>query len=244
MLHRALSLAGNSRSGYDWPVDIRRRSAPAIVDPRNEPSYTLSEAARHLRLAPGTLRSWVVGRPYPAGGGTRTFAPLIRPAQKDPLVLSFWDSGRSPRPARAPDRPWRSGEGSACGNPVHRSGVEDRQAAAPGRPADASRPRAAGALRPTHRSAASGQLAMRKVLEAHLRRVDWDADRLQFRLFRSSIQLGRRREREVRQRSSSAFGRAFAERAGVSTDSFARPTGCGRGRGGSGGGLRPHARSD
>ena len=33
-------------------------------DIRNQPAYTLAEAARYLKVAPATLRSWVVGRSY------------------------------------------------------------------------------------------------------------------------------------------------------------------------------------
>ena len=60
-------------------------------DARNEPAYPLAEAARYLKVAPATLRSWVAGRPYPTGRGVRQFPPLIRPAGRTPPVLSFWN---------------------------------------------------------------------------------------------------------------------------------------------------------
>ena len=58
---------------------------------RNQPAYTLAEAARYIKLPPATLRSWVVGRPYPKAGGVKHFQPLIRPAAGTPPVLSFYN---------------------------------------------------------------------------------------------------------------------------------------------------------
>jgi len=83
------ALVAGRRLEYD--VQPRRKRATADINPRSQAAYTLTEAAHHLRLSPGTLRSWVVGRPYPTTLGPRTFAALIRPASKQPLMLSFWD---------------------------------------------------------------------------------------------------------------------------------------------------------
>lgn len=59
-------------------------------DVRNQAAYTIAEAARYLKLPAATLRSWVVGRAYPIGKERRTlFQPLIRSAQKHPPLLSF-----------------------------------------------------------------------------------------------------------------------------------------------------------
>lgn len=210
-------------------MDVRRRSAPATVDPRSQPSYTLSEAARHLRLAPGTLRSWVVGRPYPAGGGTRTSAPLIRPAQKDPLVLSFWDLVeahvlRALRtdhgvPVKALRAALRYAETELTIDKLLLR--EDLLTQAGhvlleryGQLIDLS---------------ASGQLAMRRVLEAHLRRVEWDADRLPFRLFPFVYPDGAESERAIAIDPRVAFGRPVVRRAGVSTETIARRLDAGEG---------------
>lgn len=64
-------------------------SASRPNDRRDLPAYPLTEAARYVRLAPATLRSWVVGRPYDTRAGKGFFRPLIRPADKGALVLSF-----------------------------------------------------------------------------------------------------------------------------------------------------------
>jgi uncharacterized protein (DUF433 family) len=56
-------------------------------DPRDVPTYRVSEAARYLRIPVGTVRSWVAGRRYPTGQGNQYFAPLI--PLGDSLLLSF-----------------------------------------------------------------------------------------------------------------------------------------------------------
>jgi len=58
-------------------------------DPRDLPAYSVAEAARYLRLAPATLRFWVIGRPYPRGGTVAFFEPLIRLPQSLGNFLSF-----------------------------------------------------------------------------------------------------------------------------------------------------------
>jgi uncharacterized protein (DUF433 family) len=58
-------------------------------DPRDLPAYLIGEAAHYLRLPGATVRSWVVGRRYPAGDGSRFSKPLIDVADPDELLLSF-----------------------------------------------------------------------------------------------------------------------------------------------------------
>lgn len=53
------------------------------------PAYSVSEAARYLRLPAATLRSWVLGRPYATGAGLRQSAPLLKLAHREPPTLSF-----------------------------------------------------------------------------------------------------------------------------------------------------------
>jgi uncharacterized protein (DUF433 family) len=50
-------------------------------DPRNTPSYRLSEAAHYLRIPKATLRSWLVGQ--------GSFKPVIAIADRQKLRLSF-----------------------------------------------------------------------------------------------------------------------------------------------------------
>lgn len=62
---------------------------PDRPDIRSQPAYTLAEAARYLKVAPATLRAWIVGRDYPKAGGTVHSKALIRPARHPPPTLSF-----------------------------------------------------------------------------------------------------------------------------------------------------------
>lgn len=59
------------------------------TDPRETPTYNVAEAAHYLRLPAATLRAWVLGRQYPTGKGKRTFAPLIKIADRERRLLSF-----------------------------------------------------------------------------------------------------------------------------------------------------------
>jgi uncharacterized protein (DUF433 family) len=60
-----------------------------LTDPTERPRYTLGQSARYLRISPTTLRSWVIGRPYPARGGNRFSQPLITRPDERRLELSF-----------------------------------------------------------------------------------------------------------------------------------------------------------
>ncbi|MGH8562434.1 MAG: hypothetical protein ACRES4_10755, partial [Nevskiales bacterium] len=71
------------------PMSARR--PVANKDYRDQPAYPLDEAARYLRLPAATLRSWAVGRPYPVSRGQGQFRALLKPAAKEPPVLSFWN---------------------------------------------------------------------------------------------------------------------------------------------------------
>ena len=58
-------------------------------DPREEPVYTIPEAARYLRIPVATLRSWVLGRAYPRQDSQAYFTPLIRLPDPRYNQLSF-----------------------------------------------------------------------------------------------------------------------------------------------------------
>jgi uncharacterized protein (DUF433 family) len=61
----------------------------AGTDFRERPRYALRHAARYVGISPTTLRSWVVGRPYPVSGGSGFFRPLIARPVADDSRLSF-----------------------------------------------------------------------------------------------------------------------------------------------------------
>ncbi len=58
-------------------------------DPRELPAYTIREAAHYLRIPLSTLRSWVLGRYYPTDRGRKFFRPVIVIPEKSPPLLSF-----------------------------------------------------------------------------------------------------------------------------------------------------------
>jgi uncharacterized protein (DUF433 family) len=64
---------------------------------------------------------------------------------------------------------------------------------------------------------ASGQLAMRMVLEAHLQRVDWDERQFPVRLFPFLVSDATERERPIVIDPSIAFGRPILLRRGITT---------------------------
>lgn len=157
-----------------------RHSAP--VDPREQPAYPLSEAARYLKLPAATLRSWTLGRPYPTASGGRVFQPILRPAQVRPPLLSFWNLVEA-HVLRA----LRSEHGVSVDSV--RKAVEyaeqtlhiERLLLRPELRADAGRLflQRYGEL---INLSASGQLAMHQLLTAHLKRIEWDDARLPMRL--------------------------------------------------------------
>lgn len=154
----------------------------AHIDIRNQPAYSIAEAARFLKVPPATLRTWTLGRAYPVSAGEGRFQPLIRPASPRPALLSFWNLVEA-HVLRA----LRTDQGVAL--------REVRQAV---RYAERELQIERLLLSPELRSRAgelflerygelinlsrSGQIAMRHVLEAHLVRIEWSADRFPVRL--------------------------------------------------------------
>ena len=66
------------------PVDIYRGR-----DPREIPTYGILEAAHLLKIPPNTLRSWIRGRLYHTHQGRRKFEPLIMLPDENLPLLSF-----------------------------------------------------------------------------------------------------------------------------------------------------------
>jgi uncharacterized protein (DUF433 family) len=157
------------------------RSA-ARHDSRESPAYPLGEAARYVKVPPATLRAWTVGRPYATSTGARRFPPLIRPAGTQPTVLSFHNliEAHVLRALRTEHGVSIKAVRQALDLAERQLGIQRLF------------------LRPELRStagqlfldrygeltnlSASGQLAMRHVLHAHLLRVSWDGSHSPIRL--------------------------------------------------------------
>lgn len=197
------------------------RSTPATPDLRNQPSYTLAEAARYLKLPDATLRSWVVGRPYPKAGGTGRFHPLIHPPQRTPPVLSFWNLIEA-----HVLRSLRTDHGVSL--KALRQAVQfaertlriDRLLLRKELRTDA------GQLFLDRYSelinlSASGQLAMRAMFAEHLKRVEWDEWQFPVRLYPFVSGGSPASERPITIDAQIAFGRPVVQRVGVSTGAIA-----------------------
>ena len=183
---------------------------------RDQAAYGLAEAARYLKLPPATLRSWVVGREYSAGERVRTFVPLIQPAIKRPPTLSFYNLVEA-----HVLRSFRTEHGVAIRE--LRKAIrfaEDKL--------DIERLLLSKELR-THAGNVfldkygqlinlnrSGQLAMRRLLEEHLKRVEWDNWKFPVRLY-PYVSPEPTAEKSIVIDPDIAFGRPIVMRAGVST---------------------------
>jgi len=153
------------------------------LDPREHPLYTKMDAARYLGIPVATVRSWIVGRSYPRKTGEGFFEPIIRLPEDGDGLLSFTNLVelhvlRSLRVDHVvPLRQVRAAltyaeETLALDRLLIRQDLKT----------------AAGSLFLERfgqliNLSQSGQLAMKRVLEEHLQRVDWDISDLPVRLF-------------------------------------------------------------
>lgn len=185
------------------------------VDLRDQPAYALAEACRYLKLPAATLRSWVVGRPYPKGEGVVRSRPLIHPPKKQPSLLTFWNLIEA-----HVLRSLRTEHGvsiKAVREALHyaeRAEKIERLLLRKDLRTDAGKLflEKYGELIDL---SASGQLAMRKLFEEHLKRVDWDEWQFPVRLY--PFVSGDSDRRPIAIDPKIAFGRPVVLRAGVST---------------------------
>ena len=138
--------------------------------PQDKPRYTLASASHHLHLPPSTLRAWVRGRPYKRGGAQGFSQPLIE-AQG---LLSFNNliEAHVLRALRGDHKVKMSAVREALDYAQREFGIprlllSKELLATPG---NVFLERF-GQLVNLGRS---GQLAARKLLDAHLQRVEWD----------------------------------------------------------------------
>jgi uncharacterized protein (DUF433 family) len=152
-------------------------------DPRALGAYGLVEAAHYLSIPVSTLRSWVVGRNYPTESGLKFFAPLIPLADQREHLLSFvnlvevhvLDAIRREHAVALPKvrqaiaylRTRFPSEHPLANHRFETDGL-DLFVRKYGQLINASQ---------------SGQLAMRQLLEAHLRRIERDPAGFPVRLY-------------------------------------------------------------
>lgn len=152
-------------------------------DPRDVPRYSIASASRYLRISPATLRSWVIGRPYPRSGGTGYFEPLLRRPDSEDRRLSFSNlvEAHVLRALRTRHQVAMSAVRTALDYAereyqIDRLLLSDELRAAPG---NLFLDRY-GELVNLGRA---GQLAVRQLLEAHLKRIERDITGLPARLY-------------------------------------------------------------
>ena len=190
-------------------------------DIRNQPAYGLTEAARYVRLPAATLRSWVIGRDYPKGDSQATFHPLIKPARKQPVQLSFYNLIEA-----HVLRSLRTEHGVALAELRKSIAYAEKKL-------QVQRLLLSPDLR-THAGeifldryvelislSASGQLAMRVAFERHLQRVEWDEWQFPVRLYPYLDSTQDTADRPIAIDPKVAFGRPIVRRAGVSTAAIA-----------------------
>jgi uncharacterized protein (DUF433 family) len=146
-------------------------------------AYTLAEAARYVRLPSATLRSWVLGRQYPTAEGSGQFPPLLRPASPRPLLLSFSNliEAHVLRSLRTEHAVSVKALRKALTYAEKELGI-DRLLLRPelcAEPGKIFLDRYGELID----LSASGQLAMRRLFNEHLRRIEWGTSKFPIRLY-------------------------------------------------------------
>ncbi len=162
---------------------MSQTSKQTTTDLRDRALYSIGEAARYLHLSPATVRTWVKGRRYGRGDDVRFSQPVIRlPDASDPR-LSFNNlvEVQVLRALRTDHRVSMPKVRAALAYAkeefdIDRLLIREELLAIPG---DFFLERY-GKLVSLPRS---GQLAMKKILRAHLRRVERDTEGLPVRFF-------------------------------------------------------------
>lgn len=199
----------------------RGRTA-ASIDPRDQPAYTLAEAARYLKVPTATLRSWAVGRAYPTTTGQRHFPPLIRPAHTPPPQLSFWNLIEA-----HVLRSFRAEHAVSLQALRNALSYAERELEIPRLLLSKELCASAGELFLERYGnlislSRSGQLAMRRLFDAHLDRVVWDERKFPVRLYPFLTASGiLAEERSIAIDPAISFGRPIIARLGVSTSVLA-----------------------
>lgn len=205
------------RLTVSYEIASPRSSAATKTDRRNQPAYATAEAARYLHLPPATLRSWVMGRRYATRDGARHFAALVVPASRQPTLLSFWNLIEC-HVLRA----LRTQHGVPLREVRQALNYAQRELRITDLLLRKDLLTGAGTLFLDRygelvQLSASGQLAMRELFEAHLRRVEWDANQFPIRLYPYLATNMSDDVRPIAIDPSVAFGRPIIARVGVTT---------------------------
>ncbi|MEO8628226.1 MAG: DUF433 domain-containing protein [Betaproteobacteria bacterium] len=191
------------------------------IDVRDQPAYALAESARYLKVARATLRSWVVGRPYPKADGVGHFRPLIHPPVRRPPTLSFWNliEAHVLRSLRT--------EHGVSFKALRQAVAYSEKSLKVERLLLRKELRAEGGQLFLERYgalinlSASGQLAMRRMFDEHLKRVEWDQWKFPVRLYPFISGDTPAPNNPIVIDPTIAFGRPVVTRMGISTSAIA-----------------------
>jgi len=191
-------------------VDPRR-------DLREQPAYRLPEASRYLRMPEATLRSWVVGRYYPTFKGQRFFRPVIHLPEPNWPVLSFVNLVEAHvleairREHEISLTKVRSAVAFLERHFGSRHPLADHNFETDG--LDLFIERAGLLINLTQ----SGQLAIRELVQAYLRRIERDPEGVPIRLYPFTRRRELEEPRAVVIDPFISFGRAVLAGTGIST---------------------------
>ena len=152
-------------------------------DVRELPAYGVAEAAHYLLVPRATLRSWVAGMSYGSNDERRFFKPVIQPAATSPVALSFINliEAHVLAAIRRKHRVDMKAVRRAIDFLKHQFGskhpLADHKFETNGVDLFVER---YGELMSVSQG---GQLAVRELLQAHLRRIEWDTKGMPLRLY-------------------------------------------------------------
>jgi uncharacterized protein (DUF433 family) len=180
-------------------------------------SYSIPEAAHYLRIPPATLRSWVLGRLYPTASGKGFFKPPIEIADSKRRLLSFtnlvevhvlWAIRREHEIPLKKVR-W------ALTFLVDR--FEARHPLATHRFETDGADLFVSKVGDLINASREGQLAMREMLSAHLKRVEWSTTGVAVRLYPFTRKEARDEPKAVMIDPQVGFGRPVLVGTGIPT---------------------------
>jgi len=189
-------------------------------DPRELPAYTVAEAARFVDVPAATLRSWFAGRTYPRTDGVGSFEPVLAPADTRTVRLSFRNlvEAHVLRALRTRHGIRLKTVRDALKMAEEKLGIPDllyrnKSLLVGGQNLFLER---YGELLQLD---VSEQIAMRRVLEVFLSRVDWDSRDLPIRLY-PFLPRTDTSQRSIVIDPQVAFGRPILVGSGVSTSAL------------------------
>jgi uncharacterized protein (DUF433 family) len=202
-------------------MPLLRRTTAGTTDLRDKPAYSLSEAARYVKLPSATLRTWCLGRDYGTSKGTKRWAALVSPASARPPLLSFWNLIEA-----HVLRGLRTEHGVSVKAVRQALSFAEKELQVQRLLLSRELTTAAGRLFIDRYGqlidlSASGQIALRQVVEDHLRRVEWDEWKFPVRLYPFLSSGTPSADRPIAIDPKVAFGRPVVAQKGVTTSVIA-----------------------